>query len=149
MIERAGVEHCEMLARAGVGVLQDMPNYAGVPFDMNHTISQLKLFLPLPNLGCFFKQVDGEVVGFYMGIIAAPWFTPELEAAEIMFWVRPDYRKTDLAKRLIEVAEEWARDNHAAKILIAAGSGYRTEPVLRFYRRMGYHPFGTTTCKEL
>lgn len=149
MIERASVEHAEMLARAGVGVLQDLPNYAGVPFDMEHTLTMLKLYLPLPDVGCFFKQVAGEVVGFYMGIVSAPWFTPQREMSEIMFWVREDHRCSTLARTLIKTMEEWAKSLDAHKLFIAAGSGYETKRVEKFYNHMGYITCALTTCKEI
>jgi len=149
MIERAGVEHAQILARAGIDVLQDLPNYAGVPFVMSHTVTMLEKYIPLPEIGCFFKQVGGEVVGLFMGVIGSQWFTPQLELSEVMFWVRSDYRSTPLARDLIKTMEAWAKTKDAHKIIMAAGSGYQTERVEKFYNRLGYKTTALTTCKEI
>jgi GNAT superfamily N-acetyltransferase len=66
-----------------------------------------------------------------------------------MFWVRKDYRRTPLARDLIKTMEAWAKTKDAHKIIMAAGSGYQTERVERFYNRLGYKTTALTTCKEI
>lgn len=149
MIERATLDHADMLARTGVGVLQDLPNYKDVPYDPEHTLRTIQTYLHLPQIGCFFKQVNGEVVGFFLGIIGDQWFTPQKEMSEIMFWVRKDYRSTSLARDLIKAMEVWAKEQGAVKLFIAAGSGYETARVEKFYNRLGYKTTALTTCKEI
>ena len=147
MIIRAGKEHIEMLTRAAVGVLADLPNYANVVYDIEHTRHMLNIYIDLPDLAIFFKEVEGEVVGLFMGMIHPQWFTATLEMSELMFWVRADYRTTPLAKQLIKVMEEWAIPRGAKKLFMAAGSGYETERVEKFYKRLGYTTRTVIACK--
>ena len=149
MIVRANNDHIEMLARAALGVLDDLPNYAGVTYDIEHSRKMLETYLCLPDLGCFIEIADGEVVGMFMGMVHPQWFTPTLEFSELMFWVRSDYRKTSLARQLMKSAEEFAISRGAKKLIVAAASGYQTERVEKFYNRLGYHTCALMTCKEV
>lgn len=149
MIKRATQDDAVLLAHTGVHVLNDLPNYKDSVYDIEHTLSVIKLYLDIPGVGCFYKEVDGEVVGLFLGIVAAPWFTPEPEMSEIMFWVREDYRRTSTARELIKTMEQWATQEGAKKLLMAAGSGYETSRVEKFYNRLGYRTWALTTCKEV
>lgn len=149
MIIKASSEHIDILTNVVADVLADLPNYAGVEFDREHTRRMLGIYLDLPGLGCFFEAVDGEVVGLFMGMIHPQWFTPTLEMSELMFWVRADYRATPLARQLMCAMEAWAVPGGARKLLVAAASGYETARVERFYNRMGYRTCALITCKEV
>lgn len=149
MIQRATREHIDMLSVAGVKVLNDLPRYASVKVDPEHTKGMLTAYLDVPVLGIFFKEVEGEVVGLFMGCVAAPWFSPEKEMDEIMYWVREDHRTTNLAVRLLNTAEAWAKSLGAKRVNLASASGYETERVVRFYNYLGYKTSGTQCCKEI
>lgn len=149
MIQRATAEHIDLLVRASVGVLDDLPNYAGVVYDPDHTRRMMEVYMRLPDLGIFFEEEDGQVVGLIMGMIHPQWFTPTREMSELMFWVRPDHRKSPLARQLIKTMEEWAIPRGARKIFMAAGSGYETERVEKFYRRLGYKVRTVIACKNI
>lgn len=149
MIQRATREHIDMLSAAGVHLLNDLPNYASVECDPMHTKQMLNLYIDLPDLAIFFKEVDGEVVGLFMGLVAAPWFSPTKEMSEIMFWVREDHRRSNLAVRLIHTVEEWAKSLGAKRLILAAASGYETARVEKFYNYLGYKTNALQCCKEL
>ena len=150
MIEKASLEHIDILVSSGREVLADLPNYAGVPFDEEHSKNALTMYLSLPIFGCFFKRVDNKVVGVLMGVVGAPWFTPQNEMSEIIFWVHRDYRRTGISRELIKAMEHWAvNELNAKKLLMAAGSGYETERITKFYNKLGYRTWGTSTCKEI
>ena len=148
-IARATAEHIDMLTNVTESILKDLPNYAGVKLDLEHTRRMLEVYISLPDLSIFFSEVDGEIVGLFMGMVHPQWFTPTLEMSELMFWVRSDYRTTPLAKQLIRTMEEWAIPRGAKRLFMAAGSGYETERVEKFYRRLGYGTRTVISCKEV
>jgi GNAT superfamily N-acetyltransferase len=149
MITKADHSHIDMLARAAVGVLADLPNYATVEYDIEHTRNMLNLYLGLDGLACFFEEHDGEVIGLFMGMVAPQWFSPTLEMSELMFWVRSDFRTTPLARLLIKTMEQWAIEKGAKKLIIAAASGYETARIEKFYNRMGYKTCALMSSKEI
>lgn len=149
MIRRATMDDIEILTNVAEDVLADLPNYASAHVNKDHSRAMLRTFLGLEDLGCFFEEKDGEIVGLFMAMVHPQWFTPCLEMSELMFWVRKDQRRTSLARDLLKVAEEWAVSRGAKKLLIAAGSGYETERVVKFYQRYGYEPWSVITCKEV
>lgn len=147
MIRQARPEDIDMLVRASAGVLDDLPNYTGVEYDPEHTRRMLEVYMTLPDMGIFFKEAGGEIIGLFMGMVHPQWFTPSLEMSELMYWVRADFRNTPLARDLLKVAEEWAVSRGARKLFVAAGSGYETERVENFYRRLGYTTRTVICCK--
>lgn len=149
MIFMATMEHIDMLTNVTADVLADMPNYANVEYDRDHARHMLTQYINLPCLGVFFKEVNGEVVGLYIGVVGPQWFSPAIELSEIMLWVRKDYRPADLGRRLIKVAEEWGISKGAKKVFLAAASGYETDRVIKLYNRMGYKDFSRIACKEV
>lgn len=149
MIQRATREHIAMLSVAGAELLNDLPNYANVERDPAHTLRMLDAFIDLPDLAIFFKEIDGEVVGLFMGIVAPPWFSPTLEMSEIMFWVREDQRRSGLARELMSAMEEWAKSMGAKRLTMAAASGYETARVEKFYNRLGYKTNALQCTKEI
>lgn len=148
MFKRATREDIDLLSTAGVKVLNDLPNYSSMVCDPKHTRWMLEQFIDLPQLGIFFKEVNGEVVALYMGIVAPPWFSPSLELSEIMLWVREDFRGTSLATKLIALSEEWGKSMGAQRCVLAAASGYKPQAVERFYNKKGYRTTGIQCTKE-
>lgn len=149
MILMAEEKHLDLLVNVTLDVMSDLPNYAGVAYDKEHTRSMLTQYLNCPGLAIFFEEIDGVVTGLYMGIVAPQWFTPTLEMSELMFWVHRDFRCTTLARRLIKTMEAWAISEGAKKLFLAAASGYETDRVMTLYDRMGYRSFSRIACKEV
>lgn len=147
MIERAGVEHAELLANEAGLILAGLPEYTECPFDLQHTISMLSMYLSLPSIGCFFSTQHGKINGFIMCVLSAPFYSPRIESSEMFFWVHEDFRNTRLGAQLIKTQEEWSIQNGATNLCMSASSGYKTASVVKYYNRQGYRTTGVTCTK--
>ena len=149
-VQKATAQDADKLVAAGVGVLADLPNYSSVHYCPDHARKMLLGFIALEALGVFFVENEAaEVVGLFMGVVAPQWFTPVLEMSELMFWVREDMRGSSAGRSLLLEAEEWAKGKGAKLSIIAAGSGWETERVVKYYERKGYRRWSVCCCKEL
>lgn len=149
MIKKATVQDIDKLVNTGIGVLGDMPNYATSEYDPEHVKTMATAYIALPNLGIFFEELDGEIVGLYMGIVSFHWFSPTLELSEIMLWVRSDHRGKSIARKLISASEEWAITQGAKRSVLATSSGYKIDKIEKYYNRLGYKTTGLQCTKEL
>lgn len=94
---------------------------------------------------------DGEVlVGFiWIGQIVH-WFSPERGACDLVLYILPSHRNGLISRRLIKEAEALSKANGCAYFqLSAAFHEDRDNRTMKFYRRLGYTPRGSTVYKPL
>lgn len=80
----------------------------------------------------------GGVDGGLAGMLTEPWFSHDLIAADVCFFVRPDRRGSITAVRLVQEFTAWARMRGAKEVSIAQSSGVRLEETNRFLTGMGF-----------
>lgn len=82
---------------------------------------------------------NDNLVGIIGGIIVPSIFDEtEKIAQEMMWFIKKDYRKGELAKDLLNRFEQEARNLGANHIAVAAMGNMRNEVLDRFYRHNGY-----------
>ena len=67
-------------------------------------------------------------------VIGQYWYTNDVHIEELYSYVRPEFRKSDNAKSLIEFAKRCS-DRMKIPLLIGVVSNHRTEEKVRLYRR--------------
>lgn len=83
-------------------------------------------------------SAKGEVVG-YMGAFLAPYiFCEEMQAADLMVFVTPEYRGSTAALRLIRAYAAWAQSMGALEATLALRSNVNVERAGRFYQKLGF-----------
>ena len=92
------------------------------------------------NNGIVIVVEDNETLVGIIGGIVIPSIFDETEkiAQEMMWFIKKDYRKGELAKDLLQRFEKEARDLGANHIAVAAMGNMRNEVLDRFYRHNGY-----------
>ena len=92
---------------------------------------------------------NDSLVGIIGGIIVPSIFdSTEKIAQEMMWFIKKDYRKGELAKDLLQRFEKEARDLGANHIAVAAMGNMRNEVLDRFYRHNGYTLMETQYIKK-
>lgn len=116
--------------------------YSVLPF------SEGKMFGLLAKLiesgdGCVLvAQKGGQVVGGFVGMVAAHWFSTGLIASDFGLFVHPDHRGGMAAARLLKAFIAWARDKGAAMITAGITTGVHVESTTRLYQALGFQPAG-------
>lgn len=87
----------------------------------------------------FVAEIDGQIVGFILGIIGPMWFVQRVRiAVELAWWVDPAYRITSAGIRLLKTFEEHARHLDVQYIAMSDLVVQGDTPVARLLARMGY-----------
>lgn len=90
-------------------------------------------------------EEGSEVVGLLAFIVFPHYFTGELTAGELMWYVEPEFRAGGSAMRLFWAAEEMARELGAKKLQFTAPN----EAVGAIYKRFGFQQIEVMFQKAL
>ncbi len=90
-----------------------------------------------------------EGAGFVLGKLIRPWYSPEIQAIEMLVYVLPDKRNTTAAIKMLKMWEQTAKQRGAVLACVGTTTGYRTDAVTKLYTRMGYKSTGASFRKEL
>ncbi len=90
----------------------------------------------------------GEIVGFMMGFIAAPWYSTRVEAMEQLLYVEPMFRGGSVAPRLIRKFECLCKERNAYELHVGASTGLNEHRTVKLYEKMGYTK-GSPTLKKV
>lgn len=90
-------------------------------------------------------EEDGIVVGLFALILFSHYFSGELTAGEIMWYVQPESRPGGIGIRLLSHAEKFARSLNAVRMQLTAP----TEEVGKLYNRCGYKQIEVSYQRKL
>lgn len=99
----------------------------------------------------FVEYEDDKAVGFAVGVIGTqhPIWGDTKYAAELAWYVLPEYRGAGVAKSLKKRLEAWARINDAKFIIMAAMHNDSFEQVKNMYEKTGYRLAESSFIKEI
>jgi GNAT superfamily N-acetyltransferase len=98
----------------------------------------------------FFIAYDDQFQGLFLLAMSRHYFSDDLFAGDLAFYVTPEKRGSSLAYRLFKAGEEWARKEGAKELTIMhnTGIGYEGEQS-NFYTKLGFTDVGRIYTKEL
>lgn len=118
--------------------------------DTDKLVAQLQLADKYPDTAYFRMAVrDGEVYGGFYGTISRMFFTDEMMARDVGWWVKQSRRGSWAAVRLLSDFEKWAKEHGAKKVMVGQSSAINIETTTRLYQHCGYRIIGVNTVKEL
>ena len=85
---------------------------------------------------------DGVIIGVAVGGIFPPYFSDDLNASDLLFYVLPEYRGTRAFYVLCIEFIAWAKVNGAKLIFLRNTTGIMPEKVGALYERMGFSTVG-------
>lgn len=83
----------------------------------------------------------GKLEGCISIILGTLWYSTEWHLEELFNYVRPQFRKSDRAKQLIQFAKKMS-DEVGIPLIIGVISNERTEAKVRLYERQLHKPAG-------
>lgn len=90
-----------------------------------------------------YEAADGVIDGCYIGHLNSYFFSNEVGAWDLIFYVRPARRGSIVAMRLWQAFRAWAKANGARTIWPGGSTGVAPERTARFYRGVDLQPVGT------
>lgn len=98
----------------------------------------------------FYVSVDNGIVkGFYIATVQENWFAPTVTVFEQLLYVKPEYRGTPVAMRLVQSLERAAAALGATRVRAGVTTGVNNEKAISMYKRMGFDEVGTLVQKRI
>ncbi len=85
---------------------------------------------------------NGDIAGVMLGYITEYFFSRDRVATNIVFYVRPEYRGSSAAAKLVMAFRTWAANRDAAEVSVNITSGIRMEKFHSFLMKMGFEHIG-------
>jgi GNAT superfamily N-acetyltransferase len=95
------------------------------------------------------EHSDGEILGMFVGYISQFIFSFDLVACDFVLYVKPEYRGSSAAVRLVMEYVRWAKDKGAKIINIGTTTGVATAETVRFYEGLGFAQVGAVFRMEV
>ena len=102
-----------------------------------------------PNVKVFLSLGDDKIVGFLAVVKTTYFFSTRPKISDIGFYVKPKYRGSSSAVKLLKALENWAKENNISDIAIGQTTAVDMEKTQQFYNRLGYKTVGYNTIKHL
>ena len=113
------------------------------------TVAKVHMLVTSPRTLVELAFDEDKLVGFVCGVVHESVFNETKRVTDIGLFVLPDYRKGDIATKLIGHLEKWARDQQASQLWLGQTTGDNPKVVERFYNRLGFKTQGFNCLKEL
>jgi hypothetical protein len=98
-------------------------SYSHLKFSKPRLLEIFNLYMSDPNRAVFIAIRDGEPLGLYAGYLSKYYFSDELVANDIAWFVIKEKRGSRVGLRLLSCFETWAKDRGASEVRI----GYSTD----------------------
>lgn len=102
-----------------------------------------------PRGAAFLAYRDGVCIGFIGLVISSFFFSDYERATDVGFYILPKYRGGREAFRLMQAAEQWAKEQGVSQICMGQSVGAKTEETKNFYVHQGYTVTGFNSIKTL
>lgn len=90
----------------------------------------------------------GEVVGGAVAYLTDYGWCSDIRASMEFYYLKPEYRATNLAQEMLQHIEDWARSMGAIEIAVG-DIGFNPKGVEAFYTKLGYVDPGICLRKKL
>lgn len=104
--------------------------------------------IPEKDVFCVLSKQGDVYTGFFVGQICSYYFSDEVDAHDVAFFVMPEYRSSPDAIELITAYENWAEKKGVRYAYLAQSSGVQIERVDKLFNYLGYEKLGSVVRKE-
>ena len=120
-------------------------------FSERFSYSEAKILRLLvnPDVFCGLSIVNGEAIGFFLGIVQQMWFSETKIGFDLGLYILPKYRGGTYAVRLIREFEKFCREKNCAEITLSSTAEISTELAERLYKKLGYKKSGFIARKDI
>lgn len=109
----------------------------GLKCDPFHLHRFLENAIADDNYAVMVADADGQLVGCIGASAGATYFTPQLIASELFWWMDPQARNSRAALQLLKALEQWAMDK-GCTLLAMVDIALMTSNAPHIYQRKGY-----------
>lgn len=141
-VRAANLSDLDTLVDFGKRLTKESPIFSNQGFD-EQSASDLFEYL-IKKHGSIFLALDEyqNPVGAVIGVIETDWRTGHKLAFEQGVYVLPEYRKSNIAKLLVNTLIGWAQLKNADRIQIGTMTGIHADKTVKLYESLGFNLVG-------
>jgi GNAT superfamily N-acetyltransferase len=143
------VKHIRPIVEIGELYFKESPYSRTHKFDKNQTTEFIRGAIIKTQYELAVAENDnGEVVGGAVAYLTDYGWCNSIRASMEFYYLKPNYRATNLAQDLLQHIEDWARTMGAVELAVG-DIGFNPKGVEAFYTRLGYTDPGVCLRKIL
>jgi hypothetical protein len=125
--------------------------YRSIPLDKGKLISVFQRAINQKQGDMFLTVYErsDEILGFILGYITSYFFSSQLLAQDLLFYVKKDNRGSYINVRLWKAFREWAASKNAAELSMSISTGITPDRSGLLYQRLGMQYVGGNYKLEL
>jgi GNAT superfamily N-acetyltransferase len=120
----------------------ESPIYRAMPIDDRKLKGYIADVIHSKDHAVLLHEGAAGIDGLYIGMLVQQFFTLEVTAMDILFYVRPQRRGTRAAVRLWRAFEQWAAARGAKAIQVGTMTEIDPARTAKFYQGMGLRDIG-------
>ena len=124
-------------------------DFAPLSFSKHKVERTLKDCLKLSTHLCLVAEVEGNLVGVFIATVTWPWFSEEQITKDRALYVVPEYRKNNIAQKMIKQYLIWAEKYGVEAVMAADSSGVDIGGVKHLYENEGFDVVGHVFRKRV
>jgi GNAT superfamily N-acetyltransferase len=144
LYRRATLDDCDEIVAILRAIQKILPG-----FKEDADPDKIKSLIELDHFYVTLGTLGGSVVGCMLGLVSEVYCTREIHAYELVLYVDPSHRKTDISVTLLAGFEQWAKSKGATQAWLGCAFGADNDKTKRFYERAGYNLTGFNGLKGL
>ena len=96
-------------------------------------------------------EVDGELIGMFLGVVSEYFFSEELIAMEQVVFFYPDKRSgvSKMLRQMFAEFEDWAKAQSAREVCLGVTSGIAGDGYEKLIEKVGYRRAGSIFKREI
>lgn len=123
--------------------------FRDLTFNQRKVLSVLNLCVLQDDRLCLLVEIEGEIVGLFIAVIAEDWFSADRVAKEIAIYLAPSHRRGGLASSLIKEYLAWAKEQGVETASIGSSSDIDNAGIRRLFENEGFHGVGFNFRKRV
>ncbi|WP_368647805.1 N-acetyltransferase family protein [Castellaniella ginsengisoli] len=142
MMRPATLEDVPALVEMGAGMAAESPRWNRLTYSGERVGNTLRNLIESPDGLVLVGERSGGLIAGGIAAIASPnWMSEEMIVQELALFVRPEFRGSILACRLICGLAEWAKLKGARWVEAGVSTGVSPERTAALYQRLGFKAF--------
>jgi len=91
---------------------------------------------------CNVLKREQKIIGFFIAEIQEFFFSNEEISVDQLFFIKPEFRKSIGASKLLLSYINWAKNNDVSEIMLSSTTGVELDKVEKMYRKIGFKKSG-------
>jgi GNAT superfamily N-acetyltransferase len=126
----------------GARMHEESPDYTDFAFIPAKLMDLADMVLGMDSLHCVVAENHHGLTGFFVGGVEPFFFSHDLYAYDIAFYVRPECRGSSAAVRLLNHFMAWGKAKGAKQARFGAATGINPEQAHKFFTHLGFREGG-------